>query len=390
MRRKRLKPAVLLYDRTMRKKVMPWATTRAGKITRIAFLGIFALGGIYALLTVRAASAVVSLEPEKGVITAPAAAMADTAASGGSAVQFKTASATSTQRFPGDPNPLVTHKAYFGSSYAGNGDVRARYETTAGKSLSIHRTFWAWDQHDTPSSDGLYNMVKADHAANRLPYVSTKTPPWAEVAAGKHDARIDQLLRTLDSYGKPVWLTFHHEPEGGGSNGNTPDDPGGPTAWRGMQSRVRARMNALGTKHIAFMPTLMAYTWSPYSGRNPEEWWVPGIWDAYMVDHYQYDVAGDMFTPLGWKNFAAWADAKKIPYGTGEWGNRGTDAVAASEMVAFWEWGFRNNKDVIAHDYFDSDLNSPQGGWTLAGSQYTKFIEILRDDTKVMRINDLR
>jgi hypothetical protein len=344
--------------------------------------------GSYYFMSSRAASPVVSLESESGTISAPASVISDTTAASGKAVKFAAPTPTSTQRFPGDPNPRVTGKAYWGSAYSGNGDVRARYETTAGKSLSIHRTFWQWDQHDNPASDGLYNMVKADHAANRLPLISTKTPSWAEVAAGRHDARIDQLLRTLDSYGKPVWLTFHHEPEGGGGI-NSPDDPGGAAAWRGMQQRVRMRMTALKTKNIAFMPILMAWTANPSSGRNINDWWVPGIWDAYIVDHYNDREDRTMFDGT-WSYFTKWVEEKNMPYGYGEWGNRGVDAKAATEMREHWEYGFKNKKDIIAYCYFDSGLNSPTGAWTLTGEPLKTFIDILKSDTRVMRINELR
>jgi hypothetical protein len=39
--------------------------------------------------------------------------------------------------------------------------------------------------------------------------------------AGQHDREIDELLRALDALPGPVWLTLHHEPEGGAGS-NTP------------------------------------------------------------------------------------------------------------------------------------------------------------------------
>ena len=129
----------------------------------------------------------------------------------------------------------------------------------------------------------------------RLPWISTKTPPWDEAGAGLHDEGIDRLLAELDSYGKQVWLPFHHEPEGGGGI-NSPDDPSGAAGWRSMQSRVRQRMDALETQNIAFAPILMAFTWHSSFGRTPDDWWVPDIWDFYGIDHYRDDESGDMFT----------------------------------------------------------------------------------------------
>lgn len=289
-------------------------------------------------------------------------------------------------RFPGDPNPKVSSRSYWGAGIDGNGSP-SRHESPTGKSLSVRRTFWQWKSAINTTSS-MYKTVEDDHKNNRLPFISTKTPGWTALANGSNDADLDTMLKKLDSYGKPVWLTIHHEPEGGGGT-NSPDDPGGSAAWRLMQKHVRDRMTTLKTKNIAFMPVLMSYTWNPASGRNPEDWWVSGIWDAYIVDHYRDNESGDMFT-AHWPAFVAWAEKKGIPFGTGEWGNRGINAQAASEMQAFWDWSFNNKKDVIAYTYFDSGLNSPNGSWSLTGEPLTKFQSIMKNDARVQRINDLR
>ena len=297
-------------------------------------------------------------------------------------------SGSTQQRFPGDPNPRITKKAYWGAAIDANGDPVARHELTTGKSLSIRRTYWQWDDHASLTTGKLYQTVKADLAANRLPLISTKTPPWVEVAYGLHDARIDQLLKELNSYGKPVWLVFAHEPENDAAS-----NFGGAASWRAMQQRIRQRMTALGTKNIALMPNLMSYTWEAISGRNPEDWWVPGVWNAYTVDIYHNNTSGHMQSGSSgtqWANFTKWVEGKYLPYGISEWGNRGSDMAAAWEMQAFWDWSFSNNKDMIAYTYFDSGLNSPSGSWRLSGEPLNIFRNILKNDTRVMRINELR
>lgn len=327
----------------------------------------------------------------------------------GTTVNYKTADGSIVpRRFPGDPNPKLTGKAYWGSSVGGNGDP-ARHETPTGKSLSIRRTFWGWN------SGSMISTAKADIAANRLPHVSIKTPGWNAVASGQYDAELDSMLTRLDALGGPVWFTVHHEPEGGGCKPNCPgpngeDDAAGPAGWRAMQSRVRQRMNALGTKNIAFMPVLMSWTWDSRSNRNPEDWWVSGIWDAYIVDSYAETPGTNPADTAGWKGFVPWVESKGLPFGTAEWGMRTVDggsfsdtpdckvlkattatqeAAAEAKMQAFWDWGFNNKKDVIAHTYFDSCLNSTNGGWTMANSQLSRFQSILKNDTRVQRIRDL-
>lgn len=327
----------------------------------------------------------------------------------GTTVNYKTADGSIVpRRFPGDPNPKVTGKAYWGSSVGGNGDP-ARHETPTGKSLSIRRTFYGWN------SSSMISTAKADIAANRLPHVSIKTPGWNAVASGQYDAELDSMLTRLDALGGPVWFTVHHEPEGGGCKPNCPgpngeDDAAGPAGWRAMQSKVRQRMNALGTKNIAFMPVLMAWTWDTSSNRKPEDWWVPGIWDAYIVDSYAETPGQNPSDTKAWKGFVPWVESKGLPFGTAEWGMRtveggsfsdtpdckvlrtttaAQEATAESKMQAFWDWGFTNKKDLIAHSYFDSCLNSTSGGWALAKSQLTRFQSILKNDTRIQRIKDL-
>lgn len=294
-------------------------------------------------------------------------------------------------RFPGDPNTRVTKKAYWGASIAGNGDPVARHESVTGTSLSIRRTFWQWD-NATNMTSNMYRTIENDLANNRLPFISTKTPSWADMGSGKHDAEIDAMLRKLDSYGKPIWYVAHHEPEGGGASGNTPDDPGGPAAWRAMQTRIRQRMNAIGTKNIAFMPVVMTYTWETASKRDPDAWWVDGIWDAYCVDHYNFSEGNNMLDDKhAWVTFNEWLKKKNLPTCLGEWGNTGTDTKTGQEMRDFWNYAFNSNAavEVIAYSYFDSNLNSSQGGWELKGEPLNVFRDILKNDPKVQRINDL-
>lgn len=343
---------------------------------------VFAVVGSTIILSTKAAPFTSSEEAESGVLlnaTTDASAMA----SGGQYITFSSQS-EAPYAFPGDPRP--NNKIYWGASIGGNADPVARFESTNGVSLSVRRTFWQWDSHNSPPNDSLYNTVRDDLAQNRLPWVSTKTPPWNDVGAGMYDAEIDQLLTELNSYGKPIWLTFHHEPEGGGGT-NSPDDPSGAAGWLSMQQRVRQRMNALATTNITFVAVLMSYTWDPASGRNPNDWWAPNIWDVFAVDHYRDNESGNMFTSVALSNFDSWATARNIPIAFGEWGNRGTDAQAGQEMRDFWEWGFTNN--VVAYSYFDSGLNSPNGSWELLGSQLTTFEDILTNDSRVQRINAL-
>ena len=188
------------------------------------------------------------------------------------------APATGHGRFPGDVAPGYVR---WGAAVGGNSDPAGRHETPSGKSMGIRRTYFGWEGGTTK----MVSTARTDLENDRLPWVSIKTPGWALMASGQLDGEIDSMLRALDDVGGPVWLTVHHEPEGGGG-ATGPDDPGGAPSWRAMQVKIRERMTAVGTQNIAFAPALMSWTFDPESGRDPADWWVEGIWDFAGIDHY--------------------------------------------------------------------------------------------------------
>lgn len=319
------------------------------------------------------------------------------------------------RRFPGDPNPRVSKKAYWGASELENTTYKTRFEDPTSTSMSTVRRFWSsWGQRDA-----LPTKAKADIAANRLPMYSIKPVGWAEMASGSRDGEIDSLLRGLDAAGGPVWLIVHHEPDGGGAKvgPKAEDDVGGAAAWVKMQQKIRARMNAVGTKNVA----LMAAMTGGFGGdlhQPKDNWWADNTFDAFLLDHYMNDLDKPVAEHSYWARFAAWADAKKIPYGTAELGIRSGDAEgvgyflpttdcsklvprgisatndqkAGDRLREFWNWGFVNNKDVIAHAYFDQCQNSGDSPFALGGKQLEVFREVLRQGStsgKVQRVKDL-
>ncbi len=280
--------------------------------------------------------------------------------------------------FPGDVAPGYVR---WGAAIGGNADPVSRHESYAGTTMGVRRTYFGWTQRTT----SMVSMARGDLAAGRLPWVSVKTPAWSEMAQGLHDAEIDEMLRALDALGGPVWLTVWHEPE---------NDPGLASDWRGMQVRVRQRMNAVGTRNIAFAPVLMSWTYVSASGRNPSDWWVDGIWDFLGIDHYlekeSYVLTSSQDTL--WVGSYNFANSKHIKVALGEWGNRGTDAQAAAEMQAFYDLGvnsgFTTQSQIIGFAYFDSGLNSPTGSWELLGEPLNKFRQLMGADRSVHASED--
>jgi hypothetical protein len=276
--------------------------------------------------------------------------------------------------FPGDVAPGVVR---WGAAIGGNSDP-ARHESVAGTNLGLRRTFFSWSQR----TGSLVNTARADLAAGRLPWVSVKPPSWADMGRGTYDAQIDEMLRALDSLGGPVWLTVHHEPEGGGGS-KVADDPAGPAAWRAMQQRVRLRLDALRVDNVAFAPILMAWTFNPLSGRNPADWWVDGVWDFAGIDHYMDKESAPTVWSSTWIRVNSFYAGKGLKVALGEWGNVGVDAVAAAEMTDFYQRALASGStpgvaQVIGMSYFDSNLNSPKtGGWELKGQPLDRFRQIM-------------
>ena len=252
----------------------------------------------------------------------------------------------------------------------------ARFEQPAGNALTLRRTFFTWAQRD----GYLIDIARDDIARGRVPWVSIKTPSWAAVAAGTYDRELDEFLRELDSLGGPVWLTVHHEPEGGGGV-NAPDDPAGPAGHRAMNRRVRQRMEATGTQNIALALILMEWTWDDRSGRNPDQWWEPGVYDIVGIDAYE-EVEATIMDAV-WFEVRAWAAARGVDVAVGEWGMRGTNAAAGARVRELYDHARGSATDgrgarVVGLAAFDSGLNAPTGSWVLAGEQYTSFLAIVR------------
>lgn len=285
-------------------------------------------------------------------------------------------SAATGAKYPGQP---AAGKLYWGAA-TGTFNLATRYEQPTGKSLAIHRTYYQWAQRTT----SLVNTAKADLAADRLPWVSTKTPSWADMAAGKYDGEIDEMLKALGALNGPVWLTIHHEPEGGGGH-NAPDDPAGPAGHVAMNKRVRERLTALGIKNVALAPILMSYTWTKASGRNPDAWWASGIYDFVGVDTYSQK-AGVGLTDSTWAEIRQWAAARNADVAVGEWGLEGTDTVAGNLVKAWYNAAANSDHDrggarVVALSAFDTDVNAAADGqgWSLKGDQLSAFLELLKD-----------
>ena len=231
-------------------------------------------------------------------------------------------------------------------------DIVARHEIPSGATLELHRTYFQWVHR----SGYMRNAAAADIAAGRHPWVSTKTPSWAAMADGSYDDEIDEMLIALDGLPGAVWLSLHHEPEGG-DGVNQADDPAGPSGHVAMNRRVRQRMTALGVDNVALAPILMAWTWDSRSHRNPDDWWAPGIYDFIGINHYESNES--TLVNAVWSDVREWAQDEGVDIAVSEWGMFGSDEAAGQRVHEWYEAAVNSYRDgkgarVVGLTVFDA------------------------------------
>ncbi|MDQ6850552.1 MAG: DNRLRE domain-containing protein [Actinomycetota bacterium] len=266
--------------------------------------------------------------------------------------------------------------AYFGAAVSGTASQPA-LESRTGHSLAIHRTYYAANQVDY-----AIRSVKAELAAGRLPWISFKLPyPWAAMAAGRGDAWARDLVTKLASVGGPVWLAFHHEPEG---DGNLPD-------WVAMQRHLSTIVHALAP-NVAY--TVIFTGW--YSLFGPTNYRLDKLWpgDRY-VDILGMDIYNDygsnrggnpslpMLDPMKYFGvLGPWARAHHVGWAVAETGYTKAAALRNPHWLAL------EYRDLVAQgglglSYFDSSLNSV-ADWTLSdATRMNDFVNVAKGSARI-------
>lgn len=256
-------------------------------------------------------------------------------------------------RFPGDPG---TGRLYYGACVMGSLSL-PDLERQLGSTLTVRRSYFS------PSGTaGLIQRCNEDHAAGRFPFVSTKVPgTWADVAAGRQDAWLLNLLRGLGQLSKPVQLALHHEPE---------EQVGPPgmraTDWVAMQTRA-INLAKTPAPNTTIVPILMQWTFDARSGRKGSDWVVPAS-QVFGLDCYNDWSPGGA---IPWRTFAEKASlalpyAGQKPISIAEYGCHTDPAQpgrAAAWMKDAFAWSAQHN--IVSMAYYDSSLHSRWGSWVL-------------------------
>lgn len=248
--------------------------------------------------------------------------------------------------------------AYVGAAHGSNSDPTA-LEDKLGGQLGVRRTYY--------TATGVAKAVstaRGDLAVGRLPWISFKLPhSWADMAAGAGDAWARDLARQLAALDGPVWVAFHHEPEGDGDI----------QQWRRMQERLAPLVRG-AAPNVAF--TVIVTGWNQFYG-DPAyslgQIWPRGVTvDVAGFDIYQqYGVVKDGRTTTKWTDFAAyfqkidaWARTVGVDWALGETGVT-AQAVSARPTVIADTVRLLVSYGGIGYSYFDTTLNSV-ADWSLS------------------------
>ena len=107
------------------------------------------------------------------------------------------------------------------------------------------------------------------------------------------------------------------------------------------------------------------------------------MYDFLGIDTYER-VEGDSLVDENWLTVRAWAGARGVDVAVGEFGLEGTGTTAATLMRQWYDHAVGSANDgrgarVVGLAAFDSNRNSTEGGWLMAGAEYTMFLDILRE-----------
>ena len=270
------------------------------------------------------------------------------------------AAGTLTNRCSHTARGIPSCGTYVGAAHGSNSDP-ATLESRVGGRLGVRRTYFT-----ATGVTKAVSVAQADLAAGRLPWISFKLPhSWASMVAGDGDAWARDLARRLAALDGPVWVAFHHEPEGDGDI----------QLWRRMQERLAPIVRA-AAPNVAF--TVVVTGWNQFYGDakySLDQIWPRGVKiDVAGFDIYQqYGVVKDGRTTTKWTDFgeyfrliSAWAGKAGVEWALGETGVTQA-AINARPGSIVDTVRLMGTYGGIGYSYFDTTLNSI-ADWSLSSS----------------------
>ncbi len=244
-----------------------------------------------------------------------------------------------------------------GAAYGSNTDPTS-WERSMGHALGVRRSYWSGSQVSS-----AVRMATTDASMRRIPWMSFKLPhSWEQMAAGAGDAWARDLVARLDRVDGPVWLAFHHEPEGEGDI----------AAWTRMQNRLGPIVRS--ADNVGFSIVLTG--WNNLYG--PQQYHLDKLWPSTKVDIAGFDVYERYGAPKDgrivtehtdfvgryFKPFQAFARKKGMAWGLAETGYSHKASTDDPQWMQRTYDQMANNGGV-AFSYFNTTLNSTTD-WSLS------------------------
>ncbi|MFZ2501363.1 MAG: twin-arginine translocation signal domain-containing protein [Nocardioides sp.] len=277
---------------------------------------------------------------------------------------------------------FVGHKP--GKIYLGVSGIGFEITAKTGP-VGLRRTFHKWG-----GGTGEDSAIRADHAANRLPWISFKPPgspdvTWKQIGDGLYDADIRARARRYAAFTKPVVVTFNHEPH---------TDAAPPAEFVRAWCRIHDVMKAeTALKNVISAPILGEWTWNPKNQRHKPEWWMS---DSVLsrchfmgIDLYQNKTTETYRTRLA--RVLDWLDVRghnDKMVGIGETACSDDFLLkAAPWWTDSWAYGAARTDRFFAVSYFNNLYNNNQGyNWLLtqSSSKLNAFTASVRSTTATM------
>ncbi len=260
--------------------------------------------------------------------------------------------------------------ALLGAAYGSNTDP-SDWEREMGRGLGVHRTYY-----DADEVGEAVHTARLDLRHERVPWISFKLPHgWAEMAAGAGDEWARDIARRLARLDGPVWIAFHHEPEGDGDI----------TSWTAVQERLAPIVRATAG-NVAYSVILTG--WNQFYG--DEEYSLDELWPETRIDLVGFDVynkygvekSGSMITEhtrfrsVYFTDFEKFAEEHDLAWALAETGYTDRAAEVEGEFVQRLYDGVRRHGGV-AVSYFNTTVNSV-APWRLVGEKERAFASVLR------------
>lgn len=261
--------------------------------------------------------------------------------------------------------------ALLGAAYGSN-TPPDEWEQSMGHVLGVHRTYWA-----AGDVTAAVETARLDLLHDRVPWMSFKLPySWEQMRDGAGDGWARDLAHRVSRLDGPVWLAFHHEPEGDGDI----------RAWTAMQAHL-APIVREAAPNVAYSVILTG--WNQLHGDRKyalDAIWPEGttidlvgfdVYETYGVapgdtrSRDRRDFGGDYFA-----KFRRFAESRGVAWAIAETGHNDRSAEDDPEWLqrvyrTLTEYG------GVALTYFNTTVNSSTS-WRLTGAKEQEFAAVLR------------